>query len=181
MKRIISQPAEIRKQLYTQIGNQLGLHPISVEKDLWVTSVLQVLFSLPYAECLVFKGGSSLSKVWNLINRFSEDIDIAVDRRLFGVEGDITKKQMKKLRKESSLFVKERLAIDLKTKLDEFEIGEFCKVEPQPDGEGDGTYPEPRKIFIHYETAFNDNVQQYVESSVMLEMGARSLMEPTSK
>lgn len=181
MKRIISQPAEIRKQLYTQIGNQLGLHPISVEKDLWVTSVLQVLFSLPYAECLVFKGGSSLSKVWNLINRFSEDIDIAVDRRLFGVEGDITKKQMKKLRKESSLFVKEKLAIDLKTKLDEFEIGEFCKVEPQPDGEGDGTYPEPRKIFIHYETAFNDNVQQYVESSVMLEIGARSLMEPTSK
>ena len=181
MKRIISQPAEIRKQLYTQIGNQLGLHPISVEKDLWVNSVLQVLFSLPYAECLVFKGGSSLSKVWNLINRFSEDIDIAVDRRLFGVEGDITKKQMKKLRKESSLFVKEKLAIDLKTKLDEFEIGEFCKVEPQPDGEGDGTYPEPRKIFIHYETAFNDNVQQYVESSVMLEMGARSLMEPTSK
>lgn len=181
MKRIISQPAEIRKQLYTQIGNQLGLHPISIEKDLWVTSVLQVLFSLPYAECLVFKGGSSLSKVWNLINRFSEDIDIAVDRRLFGVEGYITKKQMKKLRKESSLFVKEKLAIDLKTKLDEFEIGEFCKVEPQPDGEGDGTYPEPRKIFIHYETAFNDNVQQYVESSVMLEMGARSLMEPTSK
>ena len=181
MKRIISQPAEIRKQLYTQIGNQLGLHPISVEKDLWVTSVLQVLFSLSYAECLVFKGGSSLSKVWNLINRFSEDIDIAVDRRLFGVEGYITKKQMKKLRKESSLFVKEKLAIDLKTKLDEFEIGEFCKVEPQPDGEGDGTYPEPRKIFIHYETAFNDNVQQYVESSVMLEMGARSLMEPISK
>ena len=181
MKRIISQPAEIRKQLYTQIGNQLGLHPISVEKDLWVTSVLQVLFSLPYAECLVFKGGSSLSKVWNLINRFSEDIDIAVDRRLFGVEGYITKKQMKKLRKESSLFVKEKLAIDLKTKLDEFEIGEFCKVDPQPDGEGDCTYPEPRKIFIHYETAFNDNVQQYVESSVMLEIGARSLMEPTSR
>lgn len=181
MKRILSQPAEIRKQLYTQIGNQLGLHPISVEKDLWVTSVLQVLFSLPYAECLVFKGGSSLSKVWNLINRFSEDIDIAVDRKLFGVEGDITKKQMKKLRKASSLFVKEKLAIDLKSKLDEFEIGEFCKVEPQPDGEGDGTYPEPRKIFIHYETAFNDNVQQYVESSVMLEIGARSLMEPTSK
>ena len=181
MKRIISQPAEIRKQLYTQIGNKLGLHPISVEKDLWVTSLLQVLFSLPYAECLVFKGGSSLSKVWNIIKRFSEDIDIAVDRKLFGMDGDITKKQMKKLRKESSLFIKEKLASDLKTRLDEFEIGEFCKVEPQPDGEGDGTYPEPRKIFIHYETVFKDNVKQYVEASVMLEIGARSLMEPTSK
>lgn len=181
MKRIISQPPEIRKRLYTQIGNQLGLHPISVEKDLWVTTVLQVLFSLPYAESMVFKGGSSLSKVWNLIKRFSEDIDIAVDRKLFGIEGDVTKKQMKKLRKQSSLFVKETLAPDLRSKLEEFEIGGFCSVEPQADGEGDGTYPEPRKIFIQYETAFKDNVQPYVESSVMLEVGARSLIEPTSK
>ncbi len=181
MKRIISQSAENRKRLYTQIGNQLGLHPISVEKDLWVTTVLQVLFSLPYAESMVFKGGSSLSKVWNLIKRFSEDIDIAVDRKLFGIEGDVTKKQMKKLRKQSSLFVKDTLTPDLRNKLEEFGIGEFCNVEPQADGEGDGTYPEPRKIFIHYETAFQDTVQSYVQSSVMLEVGARSLIEPTSR
>lgn len=181
MKRIISQSAENRKRLYTQIGNQLGLHPISVEKDLWVTTVLQVLFSLPYADTMVFKGGSSLSKVWNLIKRFSEDIDIAVDRKLFSIEGDVTKKQMKKLRKQSSLFVKETLTPDLRTKLEEFGIGDFCTVEPQADGEGDGTYPEPRKIFIHYETAFPDTVQPYVQSSVMLEVGARSLIEPTSR
>lgn len=111
MKKIISQSKANRKRLFTQIGSQLGLHPISVEKDLWVTTVLQVLFSLPYAEKMVFKGGSSLSKVWNLINRFSEDIDIAVDRSLFGIEGDITKRQMKRLRKQSSLFVKEKLAL----------------------------------------------------------------------
>lgn len=181
MKRIISQSADNRKRLYTQIGNQLGLHPISVEKDLWVTTVLQVLFSLPYGESMVFKGGSSLSKVWNLIKRFSEDIDIAVDRKLFGIEGDVTKKQMKKLRKQSSLFVKETLTPDLRNQLEEYGIGEFCTVEPQADGEGDGTYPEPRKIFIHYETAFQDTVQPYVQSSVMLEVGARSLIEPTSR
>lgn len=181
MKRIVSQPPEIRKRLYTQIGNQLGLHPISVEKDLWVTTVLQVLFSLPYAESMVFKGGSSLSKVWNLIKRFSEDIDIAVDRNLFGIEGDVTKKQMKKLRKQSSLFVKDTLTSDLKSKLEEFGIGGFCTVEPQANGEGDATYPEPRKIFIHYETAFQDTVHPYVESSIMLEVGARSLIEPTSR
>lgn len=110
---IISQPAEIRRRLYDQIGLRLGLHPRSVEKDLWVTSVLQALFSLPYANAFVFKGGSSLSKVWSLISRFSEDVDIAVDRSLFGVEGDVTKKQLKKLRKESSLFVKENLAKDI--------------------------------------------------------------------
>ncbi len=181
MKRIVSQSPEIRRRLYSQIGNKLGLHPLSVEKDLWVTTVLQVLFTLPYADAMVFKGGSSLSKVWNLIKRFSEDVDIAVDRKLFGIEGDVTKKQMKKLRKQSSLFVKEKLTPDLKSRLDELGIGEYCTVLPQLDGMGDGTYPEPRKIFIQYETAFKDSVQPYVESSVILEVGARSLIEPTSK
>ncbi len=181
MKKIVSQSPEIRRRLYSQIGNKLGLHPLSVEKDLWVTTVLQVLFTLPYADAMVFKGGSSLSKVWNLIKRFSEDVDIAVDRKLFGIEGDVTKKQMKKLRKQSSLFVKEKLTPDLKSRLDELGIGEYCTVLPQPDGVGDGTYPEPRKIFIQYETAFKDSVQPYVESSVMLEVGARSLIEPTAK
>lgn len=181
MKNIISQTSENRRHLYNQIGYKLGLHPLSVEKDLWVTTVLQVLFSLPYAEALVFKGGSSLSKVWNLIDRFSEDVDIAVDRNLFDIEGDITKKQMKKLRKQSSLFVKEKLTPDLKSRIKEIGIDAYCTVVPQPDGEGDETYPEPRKIFIQYETAFQDRINNYVESSVMLEVGARSLIEPTAK
>ena len=177
---IISQPAEIRRRLYDQIGLGLGLHPRSVEKDLWVTSVLQALFSLPYANAFVFKGGSSLSKVWSLISRFSEDVDIAVDRSLFGIEGDVTKKQLKKLRKDSSLFVKERLAKDVKNKLGELGLADYCKVEPQPDGEGNSTYPEPRKIFISYDTAFIDDIHSYMDASAMLEIGARSLIEPTA-
>ena len=64
-----------------------------------------MVFSLPYADKFVLKGGSSLSKTWKLIYRFSEDIDLAIDRSMFGLEGDLTKKQLKKLRKESSLFV----------------------------------------------------------------------------
>lgn len=181
MKRILSQPPEVRRRLYTQIGNQLGLHPISVEKDLWVTTVLQVVFDLPYADFLLFKGGSSLSKVWNLIERFSEDVDIAVDRRLFDIEGDLTKKQLKNLRKRSSLFVRETLTSDLKAKLEELGLGAHCTVVPEADGEGDGTYPEPRKIFIHYPTAFQDALAPYVESRVMLEVGARSMIEPSSR
>ena len=147
---------------------------------MWVTSVLQTLFSLPYANALVFKGGSSLSKVWSLIRRFSEDVDIAVDRSLFGVEGDVTKKQLKKLRKESSLFVKEKLAKDIEDRLEELGLASYCKIEAQPDGVGNGTYPEPRKIFISYETAFVDEIHSYMDASVMLEIGARSLIEPTA-
>lgn len=177
---VISQPADIRRRLYDQIGLKLGLHPRSVEKDLWVTSVLQSLFSLPYANAMVFKGGSSLSKVWSLIRRFSEDVDIAVDRSLFGVEGDVTKKQLKKLRKESSLFVKEKLAKDIEERFEKLGLAGYCKVEAQPDGEGNSTYPEPRKIFISYETAFVDEINSYMDASVMLEIGARSLIEPTA-
>lgn len=55
MIEIISQPADTRRRLYDQIGLRLGLHPRAVEKDLWVTGVLQTLFSLPYAQAFVFK------------------------------------------------------------------------------------------------------------------------------
>lgn len=81
--------------------------PQAVEKDLWVTKILQIVFSMPFADSLVFKGGTSLSKVFGKIERFSEDIDLAIDRTYFGLEGDLTKKQLKKLRKQSSTFVRD--------------------------------------------------------------------------
>ena len=63
------------------VAGTMSLPPQAVEKDLWVTTILQVVFTLPYAEKLVFKGGTSLSKVFGKIKRFSEDIDLAVDRK----------------------------------------------------------------------------------------------------
>ena len=54
-----------------------------LEKDIWVVVTLGVLFDAPYAEHLTFKGGTSLSKVWRAIRRFSEDIDITYDIRAF--------------------------------------------------------------------------------------------------
>jgi hypothetical protein len=48
-----------------------------------------------------------LSKTWGAIEQFSEDVDLAVDRALFDLSGDLTVRQLKKLRKQSSLFVKE--------------------------------------------------------------------------
>ena len=79
-----------------QAAARYGLPPQAIEKDLWVSTILQIVFTLPFAEKIIFKGGTSLSKVWHLIDRFSEDIDLAVDRSLFDFEGDLTKKQIKK-------------------------------------------------------------------------------------
>ena len=69
-----------------QVAGQKHIPPQAAEKDLWVTTLLQVVFSLPFAEKLVFKGGTSLSKVFGKIERFSEDIDLAIDRTYFGLE-----------------------------------------------------------------------------------------------
>ncbi len=154
-----------------------NIHPQIVEKDLWVSTILQLIFSLPFSDKLLFKGGTSLSKCWNLIERFSEDIDIAIDRSLFGLEGDLTIKQIKKLRKESSIFVKEVFSSSLKLLLKTHNLENICEVIPESDGVGDKTYPEPRKIFVNYTSLFDK--LPYIKSTIVIEVGARSLIEPS--
>ncbi|MDR3133321.1 MAG: nucleotidyl transferase AbiEii/AbiGii toxin family protein [Prevotellaceae bacterium] len=168
-----------RKTVILQTGIKMGnLFPQVVEKDLWVTSILQIVFSLPFADKLVFKGGTSLSKVWKLIERFSEDIDFEIDRIQFHLDGDLTIKQIKKLRKQSSLFVKGFFCSELRKGIEKYELQNLCTIEPQPDGEGDKTYPEPRKIFIRYQSLFDP--LPYLNAEIVLEAGSRSLIEPTA-
>ena len=68
-----------------QVSPKIGLPAQAIEKDIYVTTILQLVFTLPFANCLIFKGGTSLSKVWGVINRFSEAIHLAIDRTLFGI------------------------------------------------------------------------------------------------
>ena len=164
----------------TQAAGRTGLPVQAVEKDLWVTVVLQIAFTLPIADKLVFKGGTSLSKVWKVIRRFSEDIDLAIDPSVWGFEGDLTKRQIKRLRKTSSLFVRDELCQSLQKALTEAGLDEWLNVEADPDGEGDDTYPEPRVIHISYKSLFDDDLP-YLRSEVKLEVGARSLLEPYVK
>jgi hypothetical protein len=161
-----------------QASIKLGLPKQAVEKDLWVSAILQLTFTLPYAPSLVFKGGTSLSKVHHIINRFSEDIDLAIDRAMFNLAGDLTKKQVKKLRKASSVFVRDELLGQLKDAVEHSPLNSLCRIEVQPDGEGDSTYPEPRSIFIYYTSVFDDKLA-YIDPIVKVEAGARSLLEPT--
>ncbi|MDR0973988.1 MAG: nucleotidyl transferase AbiEii/AbiGii toxin family protein [Prevotellaceae bacterium] len=166
-----------RRTVITQTANKANLPEQAIEKDLWVTTILQLVFSLPYANHLLFKGGTSLSKGWRLIERFSEDIDLAIDRKLFNIEGDLTTKQIKKLRKQSSLFVREEFYMALQDAVCRYGMQQHCEVKPEGNGEGDNTYPEPRKIFIRYHSLFDK--LDYLSSEIVLEIGARSLIEPT--
>ena len=168
-----------RKSVFESIAHKVGLPSQVIEKDFWVTAILQSLFSLPIARHLVFKGGTSLSKGWKLIERFSEDIDLAVDPVFLGAqEGDLTKKQIKKLRKASSLFVLDQLTPMICEKLEQLGLQSFITVEAQPNGEGDNTYPEPRQVYLRYKSVFEEGLG-YLRPDIVLEVSARSLIEPT--
>ena len=85
--KFIDIPEEKQREAINTVALQTGLPPSSIEKDWWVTQVLKALHTLPYAEYIAFKGGTSLSKCWNLIARFSEDVDIALSREFLGFSG----------------------------------------------------------------------------------------------
>ena len=181
MNKFLELTAAQRRTVFEQAAIRIKLPVASIEKDFWVTEMLNILFSLPYADKMVFKGGTSLSKVWGVIRRFSEDIDIAIDRSIFGIEGDVTKKQLKKLRKASSVFVRDILANDLIAATNQAGLNDFVTIKADPDGEGDATYPEPRQIHIIYKSVLPYGSNPYLRDEVLLEVGARSLFEPTAK
>jgi hypothetical protein len=76
-----------RRDLFQELASRLGMNPAIVEKDFWVCSILKLLFAEPALKNqMVFKGGTGLSKVFGLIDRFSEDIDLVLDWRLLGYD-----------------------------------------------------------------------------------------------
>jgi hypothetical protein len=81
--------AEERAEVFAETADRKTLPEALVEKDFWVCWVLKQLFSdEAFSDRLLFKGGTSLSKIFHAINRFSEDIDLAVDYAALGFTGD---------------------------------------------------------------------------------------------
>jgi hypothetical protein len=167
-----------RHDICNRVQSELGLNQQIVEKDWWVTAVLRALFALPYSDSLSFKGGTSLSKCWSLIDRFSEDVDIAVNREFLGFGGELTKTQISdRLRRASCLFVRERLQFDLRQKMiaqgvdaDKFNIS----VDITPISTTD-----PEIIEVEYDSIFDE--LPYIKRKVIIEVGGRSMNEPTTE
>jgi hypothetical protein len=87
--KFLDLPPDERRLYVEQAAVRRNVSPVMLEKDFWVCWVLAVLFESTFAEALVFKGGTSLSKVFGVINRFSEDIDLSVAPDVLGMsEGD---------------------------------------------------------------------------------------------
>jgi predicted nucleotidyltransferase component of viral defense system len=79
---------EAKKTIFGKTADKLSLSDDIVEKDWWVVHTLGLIFQMDCASSLIFKGGTSLSKGWDLIQRFSEDIDLVLDREFLGFKGD---------------------------------------------------------------------------------------------
>lgn len=158
------------------VSNRTGLPPIAVEKDWWVTLTLFCSFNQKYSQHIVFKGGTSLSKSWNLIERFSEDIDLAIDRKYFGYEGDISKNQIKKLRKNSCDFISNTFTSDLTNSFHNFKVTDECDVRAIVTEESDR---DPQVIEIDYNSVLEKS--DYLPSRVLIEVSSRSLMEPSEE
>jgi Nucleotidyl transferase AbiEii toxin, Type IV TA system len=89
VNKVATMDARERAQLFAETAARRNVAEAIIEKDFWVCWVLKQLFSNKAFEGrLLFKGGTSLSKIFNAINRFSEDIDLAVDYVALGFTGD---------------------------------------------------------------------------------------------
>jgi predicted nucleotidyltransferase component of viral defense system len=164
---------ERRIEILNQASELTGLPTVAIEKDWWVTLALNASFSLPYSKYIVFKGGTSLSKGWNLIERFSEDIDLAIDRKFFNFDDDISKTQIKNLRKQSCEFISTSFLADLTKILTDWKAIDECKLIAQPVKDSD---KDPQVIEIQYNSVIDTS--EYLPQRVLIEVSSRSLMEP---
>ncbi|MBC5839719.1 nucleotidyl transferase AbiEii/AbiGii toxin family protein [Flavobacterium muglaense] len=166
-------PDETKIRLFTETSRQIGLPSSSAaEKDWWVVHTLSVIFSMDCANALIFKGGTSLSKGWNVIHRFSEDIDLALDREFLGFSGELTKGDIRKLRRKSFQFISEVFTEELKNKFTELGF-ENVTVKPR---EVENHDQDPLIIEIYYNKLTETDT--YLKPGVLVEVGSRSLKEP---
>jgi predicted nucleotidyltransferase component of viral defense system len=176
MERVIAMPAEDRKQLCEQTAARLGLTARSVEKDFWVCWTLQGLFGLvDWGPQLTFKGGTSLSKAWKLIDRFSEDIDVVISRGFLGFGGDqLTANRINKLRKKCRKAIHEELGPVLEGRFKHLLPKEIAwslrPASPEEDS-------DQLTLLFGYPSVF-PATETYMRQVVKIEMGARSDTEP---
>ena len=165
-----------RRLLCEEARATLGLAAASIEKDFWVCWTLRELFALQgWGPHLTFKGGTSLSKGWKLIERFSEDIDIVIDREFLGFPGErLSNKQINKLKDACSKRIVTDLLPTLRKHLAErLPEGEDWKLVAASAEDA----PDMQTLFFRYPTEFTDPAG-YVKPVVKIELGARSETEP---
>ena len=173
-----------RSDLFRAVADQKGVTVQIIEKDFWVCWVLRQLAGLDSLPVdIFFKGGTSLSKVFHVIERMSEDIDLVIDRKALGFTGDqdpmqegMSGKQRERLinalKAEAVRFVDGPLFDSLSNRFTEV-LGKSDEWTIRTDVEN----PDNANIFFSYPT--NEEPSEYLKTEVLLELGARGDTWPT--
>jgi hypothetical protein len=156
------------------------MRPTIIEKDFWVCLVLKTLFTdSTFKDSLVFKGGTSLSKVYRVIERFSEDIDLVLDWKLIGygqglkdpMQTFASNTQQDRFNKEinqlAGKYISETLCPQVDSLVRRGKIGLTASVDEA----------DPHVINIHYPAAFSEN---YIRPEVRLEIGPLASWVPSA-
>lgn len=143
----------------------------AVEKDWWVSAILTALTKTSWADSLQFKGGTSLSKAWRLINRFSEDIDLAVSRSFFGLPDDTNQQRMAICRKAFHYIMK-TLVGELDEALATSGINGY-EIKPVTENSS----AKVVEIEVRYDSIL-PTILEYVKPVVKIEFSVMSLDEP---
>ncbi len=185
--QIIAADDETRLGLYTTTAQRLGTTPQNVEKDFWVCWTLDALFNgLADRPRLLFKGGTSLSKGFGLIKRFSEDIDVTVFRDDLGEAASIEELEALSGKKRGKALDAIKAACEAyingpcltglsaiicdAAKRHGLSARQF-RIEPDPE--------DSQALYLRYPTA--TPVDAYVAKAVKIESGAKSALDPNSE
>ncbi|MBP9673858.1 MAG: nucleotidyl transferase AbiEii/AbiGii toxin family protein [Bacteriovoracaceae bacterium] len=184
MDKFLTFPDLQRKELFEQAEATIGLAPDLLEKDFWVCWTLKELFSLEeLKEQLTFKGGTSLSKVFNLIKRFSEDIDVCIEKKFLGVIGEFDPSNAASAKKAKALieqlgdkckeYVQGRLLNSLQDNFKKKLKGHDWKLQiGEEDNDG-------QTLLFYYPSVLEKKASTYVNRFIKLEFGARSEHSPS--
>ncbi|CAN5182897.1 nucleotidyl transferase AbiEii/AbiGii toxin family protein [soil metagenome] len=164
-----------KREIFTEAAAVRGLPSAAIEKDWWVVRTLELIFTTEIAPHTVFKGGTSLSKAWALIDRFSEDIDLALDRKFLGFNKKMTGSQVKKLREHSFKYISSNYFPQLQKA---FKDARFTGVELQIRATTSNDQ-DPLIIEINYRGVTENS--DYLQPRVLIEISSRSLREPFSE
>ena len=180
----LNHSAEDLKLIFEQTAHKKGISsPLIIEKDFWVCVLLNYLFSLQPRPRLIFKGGTSLSKAYNLIERFSEDIDVGVHWQDLGFSNDrdpkqaISKKTREALLNELSQEINRYVESTLLTQLE----SQLRSNLPLQDWQLTYEYDNGPVIWFAYPKTLQLSLYPdftYLRSAVKIEIGARSAHEP---
>ncbi|MBU6410267.1 MAG: nucleotidyl transferase AbiEii/AbiGii toxin family protein [Verrucomicrobia bacterium] len=169
-----------RVELFEQTTQQTGIDAVIVEKDFWVCWTLKELFRLPaIGEHLIFKGGTSLSKVFKVIERFSEDIDVSIDRGFLGFGGANepgaggSNKEKQRRIEALKTACQQKIALELFPALEaaiKAKAGKSEKWTLRLDDDD----PDKQTVLFDYPTSFAPAAAGYIRRLVKIEMGARA-------